>query len=140
MSIGIPAQDIQPIAQWRQRIAQLVGQGRQELILPAVGFPQRLGLRLQLVALFGDLLALPIQLEEHLGLAAQDVRLDRLLNEVDGAGLVAAKPALVVGAAGGHENDRNPSRALGAAHQFGQLEAIQARHLHVDQRQRDVVL
>jgi hypothetical protein len=54
VSLGILAQDIQPIAQRRQRIAQLVGQGRQELVLSAVGFPECFGLGRQLVALGVD--------------------------------------------------------------------------------------
>jgi hypothetical protein len=52
-------------------------------------------------------LALAIQVEEDIGLAAQDVGLDRLLDEVDRACFIAAEAALVVGAARGHEDDRD---------------------------------
>ncbi len=96
-ALGRLAQDVQPVAKRRERIAQLVRQGGQELVLAAVGLLQRLGLRLELVALRGDLLALTVELEEHVRLAAQNVGLDRLVDEVDGAGLVAAKAALAVG-------------------------------------------
>ena len=84
-------------------------------------------------------LTLPMQLEEHVGLAPQDVRLDRLVEEVDRAGLVALEHAVLVARAGGDEDDRHVARALAAAHQLGQLEAVHLRHLHVEQRQRDVV-
>ena len=43
--------------------------------------------------LAGELLPLPVELEEGLGLVAQDHRLDRLVEEVDRAGLVAAEVA-----------------------------------------------
>ena len=47
---------------------------------------QRLGALAQLVR---ELLLLAVQLEEHVGLVAQDVRLDRLVEEVDRAAVVA---------------------------------------------------
>ncbi len=101
---------------------------------------QRPGAGLQSVALGLDLPALAVQVEEDIGLAAQHVRLDRLLDEVDRAGLIAAEPPLGVGAAGGQEDDRDVAAALVAAHQLGQFEAVHAGHLHVQQRQRHVVL
>ena len=55
------------------------------------------------VAMRGDLLALAIEFEEHFGLAAQDVGLDRLLDEIHRARLVAAKSALPVGVSRRHE-------------------------------------
>ena len=137
---GLAAQNIQPVPERGQRIAQFVRQRGQKLILAPVGLLQRLGLRLQRVALGGDLLALAIEFEKHVGLAAQNIGFDRLVDEIDRAGLIAAETALRVGVAGGDENDRNMAGALVAAHQLGQFEAVQARHLHVDQRQRDVVL
>jgi hypothetical protein len=45
-----------------------------------------------------------------------------------------------MGAAGCHEDDRHTPGALIAAHQFCQLEAIEARHLHVDKGERHIVL
>ena len=91
-------QNIQPIADRRERIAQLMGERCEKLVLAPVRLRQRLGVGLQFVALSGDLMALLVELEEHTGLAAQDVRLDRLVEEVDRAGLVAAKSALAIGA------------------------------------------
>ena len=140
VAIGASAKNIQPVAKRRERIAQFVRQGGQEFVLAAVGFLQRLGVCLEFVALRGDLLSLPVKLEKDVRLAAQNVGFDRLLDEIDGAGLVAAKAPLAVGVAGRHEDDRNAPRAFVAAHQLGQLEAVHAGHLHVDQRQRHVVL
>jgi hypothetical protein len=40
------------------------------------------------------MLSLAIQFEEHIGLAAQDIRFDRLTDEVHCAGLVSSKAAL----------------------------------------------
>ena len=86
-----------------------------------------------------ELLLLPMQLEEHVRLVPQDVRLDRLVEEVDRAGFVALEHAVLVARAGGDEDDRHVARALAAAHQLGELEAVHVGHLHVEQRQRDVV-
>ena len=47
--------------------------------------------------------------------------------------------AVLVAAAGGHEDDRHVPGALAAAHELGQLEAVHVGHLHVDQSQRHVV-
>ena len=46
---------------------------------------------------------------------------------------------MLIADAGGDEDDRDVPRALAAAHQLGQLEAVHVRHLHVEQGQRDVV-
>ena len=41
--------------------------------------------------------------------------------------------------AGGDEDQRHVTRALAVAHPLGQLEAVHAGHLHVDNRQRHFV-
>ena len=128
-----------PFFKRRQGIAQFVGEDGEELVLAAVGLLQRQRVGFQFLVLRGDLLALAGQLEEHVGLAPEDVGLDRLLQEIDGAGLIAAEAPAPVGDAGRDEDDRHPPRALRAAHRLGQLEAVHVRHLHVEQRQRDVV-
>src|SRR3546814_17856091 len=45
----------------------------------------------------------------------------------------------LVGRDGCEENNRDAARALGAAHEFREFEAIHLRHLNVDQGQREVV-
>ena len=47
----------------------------------------------QFVTLGGDLAALVVQIEKNVRLGTQDVCLDRLLDEIDGAGFISAKPA-----------------------------------------------
>ena len=102
------AQDIEPMTKRRQQIA------------------------VQPDALQAQLEALPVKLEEHVDPAAQDVGFDRLTDEVDGADLVAEETALHVGVASSHKNDGSPAGAFVAAHQFGQLEAVETRRLLVD--------
>ena len=83
--------------------------------------------------------SLAVQLDEDRDLAAQHVRFDRLQEVVDSAGLVALKHTLVVARPGGDEDDRHASCALGAPHQFGEFKTVHPGHLHVEQRQTDVV-
>lgn len=61
---------------------------------------QRLRLCCQFISLQSELLSLTIELEENLGLAAQDIRFDRLLNEIDCSRLIALKAALSGAASG----------------------------------------
>ncbi len=81
-----------------------------------------------------------MKLKEGLGLVAQDLRLERLEQEVHRAGVVALEHPVTLLHAGRHEDDRHVPSALGTAHQLGQLEAIHLGHLHVDQRQGKLVL
>ena len=97
---------------------------------------QRVGALLQLPR---ELLLLAPQLEEDLGLALQDVRLDGLEEEVDRTAVVALELAVPVVAAGGDEDDGHVARALHAAHHLGELEAVHLGHLHVDEGERHVV-
>ena len=83
--------------------------------------------------------ALVVQLDEDVDLAVQDLRVDRLVQEIDGARFVAAERALRIDGRGRDEDDRDGARALGATHQFGEFEAVHAGHLHVDEGERHVV-
>jgi hypothetical protein len=139
-SIRVSSQNVKTIAQGRERVSEFVCKRRQKLVLAANRSLQRFSLLLQWVALRFDLLPLTIKLEEDLRLASQNVRLDRLLNEVDGARIISFKAAALVCAAGGHKDDRDPACPFIAAHQLGKLESIEARHLDIDQRKRDTVL
>src|SRR6476619_2597309 len=115
-----------------QRIAQIVSQNRREHLVEA----QRFSAVAQLVR---NLLLLTIQLEEDIRLVPEDVRLDRLVQEVDGAALVAPERPPLVARAGGDEDDRYVPCAFAASHQLGERESVHFRHLHVEQRQGDVV-
>ena len=127
------------MAERSQRIAQFVRQSGQELVFAAVRFLQCVGVSLEFVTLDGDLLPLTVEVEKYIRFAAQNVGFDRFVDEVDRAGLIATKAALAVGTTRRHEYYRNPPGAFVTAHQLGQLEAVQSGHLHVDERQRDVV-
>ena len=116
-----------------------MAQDGQELVLAAVGRPQLGGVGFEFVALAQHLAALIEEVEEDLGLAAQDVGFDRLLNEVHRPGLIAAEASLVVRAARRDEDDGHVARPRRSPHVFGQLEAVHAGHLHVEQRQGDVM-
>jgi len=105
--------------------------GRKHLIEP-----QCLGLLLQLAR---ELLFLAIEPKEDLCLALEDVRLDGLIEEVHGAAFVSLEEAVLITRGGRHENDRNLTCALTAAHEFGEFEAVHPRHLHVEEGERNIV-
>jgi hypothetical protein len=91
-------------------------------------------------ALRRQLLPLAEQLDEDRDLALEELGIDRLEQEIDGARLVAAEDADRLRGVGGHEDDRHAAGALGPAHQFSELEPVHGRHPHVDQGEGDVVL
>ncbi len=134
-----PLEQPQPRDQRHDRVAQLVREHREKAVFLCVGHLQFEPHRSKAVALLCDLAPLIVELKEDVGLGAQDIGLNRLLDEVDRARLIAAEPPRGVAAAGGDEDDRHMARTLAAAHQLGQLEPVHARHLHVEQRQRIVV-
>jgi hypothetical protein len=109
-----------------------------------VAFPQEAGLffseRDECVTLPGQLLPLPVQVQENPGLAAQHVRLNGLVEKIHRAGLVAAKAAQVVLRPCRQKNNRHMLGALRATHEFRQFKAVHDRHLDIDDSQGDVVL
>ena len=111
---------------------------------PVGGFGQALGV-LALLAqppplrLLANLLAPPEELDEHRDLRPQHLGLDRELDVVDRPQRVAACHAGLELAHRGHEDDR---RLLGAgppADQAGGLEAVELRHVDVEQDHRELV-
>jgi hypothetical protein len=116
-----------------QRVAQIVSENRREHLVE----PQSLGLLPQLSR---ELLLLAIQPEENGRLVLEDVWLDGLVQEIHGAAFISLEQAMVlIARGGGDEDDGYFARALAAAHELGELEAIHFRHLHVEQGERDVV-
>ena len=85
----------------------------------------------------GELTALAGEVENTLTLLVRICGSSRLVEEVDRAALVAAKHALLIARARGDEDDRHVLRALGAAHELGELEAVHLGHLHVEQREAE---
>ena len=96
---------------------------------------------LQRVDLALQRLALAVQVDEDAApCCCTACGVQRLVQEVDRAALVALEGVVQLAAGGADEDDRDVPRALGAAHQLGQLEAVHAGHLHVEDRQRELVL
>ena len=92
----------------------------------------------QLRLLAPQQLALLPELDEHAHLRAQHVRVERLEDVVDGARRVAAEDLLAVAADRGEEEDRDVARALPLLDQARGLEAVDPRHLHVEQDHGEV--
>src|SRR6476469_27399 len=113
--------------------------GRKKFILALIRLREGLGIGFELVPLRGDLATLLVKLEENAGFAAQNVRLDRLIQEVDRAGFVSAKSALPIGCAGREKDNRRPAGPLGSPHELSELVPIHLGHLHVKNGKRDVV-
>src|SRR5690349_8033566 len=99
------AEDFDGVANRRQRISELVSEHCQEVVFPPVGFLQGGGMPLtlseqpsilqggclQFISLLRNFLPLTEEFDEDLDLAADNVRLDWLLQKVDGARLVATE-------------------------------------------------
>jgi hypothetical protein len=85
-------------------------------------------------------LRLAVKLHEHVDLREQDLGYDGLEQEVDRAERVALVHVFVGILRGGQEDDRHMARALAPADELGNLEAALARHAHVQQDQREVLL
>ena len=94
----------------------------------------------QLLLLLGDAPLLEIQVDEHLHLGAQDRRLERLEHVVDRANRIPLKDVLVVLADRGEEDDRDVLRALAGLDRLRRLEAVDARHLHVEKDDGEILI
>ncbi len=134
----------------RSAIAEQVRGQREEAVAPRLevepvgGLGEALGV-LALLAqppplrLLANVLAPPEELDEHRDLRPQHLGLDRELDVVDRPQRVAACHAGLELAHRGHEDDR---RLLGAgppADQAGGLEAVELRHVDVEQDHRELV-
>ena len=87
-----------------------------------------------------DLDRLLPELDEDGDLGAEDQRVERLHQVVDGAGAVAAEDVLGVLRDRGQEEDRDVLRPLPLLDQLGGLEAVHPRHLDVEQDRRELVV
>src|ERR1700722_20531745 len=117
-----------------------MGERSEKLVFAPVRLHQRSRIGPELVALSGDLMALLVELEEHAGLAAEDIRLDWFVEEIDCSGLVAPKPALTISRPGGEKDDGDPAGSLRSPHEFGEVVAVHLGHLYVENGERDVLL
>ncbi len=105
--------------------------GDERLLAPA-RFLQRDELAAQLGALSKEV-------DEDLHLALDGVGIERLVEEVDRAVLVALERVIEFLAGGADEHDGQVLGARHAADQLRQLEAVHAGHLHVEDGQRELV-
>ena len=80
------------------------------------------------------------EVDEHGHLRPQDVRVEGLHQIVDGSGSVALEDVLGVLRDRGQEDDRNVPRPLALLDQLGGLEAVHARHLHVEQDRGEFIV
>ena len=135
----------------RQRVAQLVGEHGQELVLAQRRLLQRVGGALERRRPLGDTvlqlgvqpfqrLGLPVEIGEHADLGAQDLWHDRHRHVVHRAALVAAQPIQVGEHDRRHEDDRRPPAAGVLPDHRRQLVAVEVRHADVDQDHGDVGL
>jgi hypothetical protein len=84
-----------------------------------------------------DLLAAHVQVAEDAHLGAEDLRIDRLEQVIDRALLVAFEDVGGLAAQRGDEDDGDVARLLALLDQLRRLQAVQARHLHVQQDHRE---
>ena len=112
-----------------------------ELAVPLGARAAELGelLRGELLGLLADLPVLLPQLDEDRDLRAQDLRVERLEDVVDRADLVAAEDVLLLLRERRQEDDRDRARPLALLDHLGRLEPVHARHLDVEQDDREVV-
>jgi hypothetical protein len=95
--------------------------------------------RYALVGALPQLVVQAMELHQGLHLAAQDVRHDRREDVVDGAERVATGRVHLVGE-GGDEDDRRVRRLAPRPDELRRLEAVHARHVHVEQDHRALVV
>ncbi|MNP34615.1 hypothetical protein D3C76_1279120 [compost metagenome] len=137
-----------------ERRAHFVGDDRHEIVAHAYRMLQLTACHLQLgqqqflflpavfqgFELAAEHLALAEQVDEHRHLALHRQDIEWLVQKVHCPALVALEGVVHLAPRGTDENDRNVLGLLGATHQLGQLEAIHARHLHIENGQGEFVL
>jgi len=85
-----------------------------------------------------DLLLLAIEIDEDADLRAQDIGLERLEHVVHRADRVALEDVRLLLADRGQEDDRDVARPLTGLDQARRVEAVHARHLDVEQDDREL--
>ena len=81
-----------------------------------------------------------VQLDEHRDLAAQELRVERLYDIVHRPGRVRADSLLDVFPVGSQEDDRRVARARTRADVARGLHAVEPRHAHIEQDDREFLL
>ena len=94
----------------------------------------------QSLFLLGEATPLEIQLDEHVDLRPQDLRLERFEDVVDRADGVSLEDVLLVLADRREEDDRDELRSLARLDHLRCLEPVHARHLHVEQNDGELAL
>jgi hypothetical protein len=96
--------------------------------------------RAQELLVAADLPRRVVEVEEDLDLRPQQVRVVRLEDVVDRAGLVAAVDVVALLGDRRDEDDRDVARLLAALDVLGGLEAVELGHLDVEQDERELVV
>ena len=127
----VPLRIGRPDALWHhvQEVTVALLAGPQQRV--ALVLAQQLRLRL-------ELFLLEIEIDEHLRLRAENVRIEGLHQIVDRPLGVAAKDVGGVASHRRDEDDRNVAAARPLLDQAGGLKPVQARHLDVQQDEREV--
>ena len=86
------------------------------------------------------LLVLAPDIDKDVDLAAHGVRVQRLVQKVDGAGFITRKSVVEILRARADKDDGNAAGPLGAAHERGQFQPAHAGHLHVQDGQGKFVV
>ena len=125
----------------RHRRPDLVGLrlGQEAVALLALAAELRELLLLQLLRLLPELFRLLVQLDEDGDLGAEHCRAERLEDVVDRACRIAAEDVLLVLGDRGDEDDRDVLRPLALLDQRRRFEAVEHRHLDVQQDDRGIV-
>jgi hypothetical protein len=114
-----------------------VGGQRTQLLL---GLPHALLGEPPLGDLVGQFGALLVEIHEHRHLRLEHFRHQRFDQIVDGPDFVATENRSHLVGCGGQENDRRDPRTRALADQLRGLEAVHARHPHVEQDNREIVV
>ena len=83
---------------------------------------------------------LPFQIDEHVDLRTQDRGIERFDDIVDGSGRVSLEHMTLLGADPGQKDNRDVSRLLQLLDNSRRLEAVETRHLNIQQDQSEVCL
>jgi hypothetical protein len=94
----------------------------------------------QALLLVGDPPALEIELDKHVDLRAEDLRLEGLGHVVDGADGVSLEDILLVFADRREKDDRHEPRSFARLDHLRSLEAVHAGHLHIEQDDGELAL
>ena len=120
-----------------------MAEDRDELFLHATGLFGSLAggdLLGELALLVLETLVVLVKDHDRAHLGADDLRLERLRDEVDGAELVAATHGLAIVDDRGHEHHREVAQLLARANRFDGPKSVEDRHRDIHEHERPATL